>query len=92
MDCTSGGQSSGAIVGGQVLPDGKVSFRLRTDQGFDPGVPPGWFDPGCQSAAEGTAYEGWLRSGTILDVARGQSVTCPPGRVVVTNVFYGSRN
>ena len=47
IGCESGTGSSGELFDGRVTAEGRVTFRLRATQGWDPGLLPGWLNPPC---------------------------------------------
>jgi hypothetical protein len=87
------GSSSGTVLGGQVGERGAVvSFRLRADEGWAPGLfPVGGFNPPCPVTRDPEAYTGAIFGGT-LSVSRVQALGCEPQPVLITASFSGARN
>jgi hypothetical protein len=90
IDCSGEGTSAGVVESGMVGSSGTVSFRLREQQGWAPGLLPGWYNPPCATTVDSRSYEGTFRDGS-LDVRRVLTLECLAGRVVVTARFLGSR-
>jgi hypothetical protein len=90
ITCSGAGLSSGALLDGRVGGDGQLSFRLRADEGWAPGLLPDRFNPPCPVASDPGVYEGTLAGG-VLSVRRLQSLDCTVGRVHITASFHGTR-
>ena len=90
IDCPASGRSSGAVFDGHINPNGQLLFRLRADEGWGPGLLPGWFDPPCRLSADPETYEGSVVNGSIA-ARRVQMLDCSSGRVLVTAGFQGVR-
>jgi hypothetical protein len=89
ISCPATARSAGAMVGGHVDGNGQLTFQLRAEEGWEPGLPPGWFNPPCQRAAD-TTYRGSVSNGT-LSVRRAQRFACVPVEVDLTAAFDGTR-
>ncbi len=87
-DCSTKG-SSGAVLDGHVSADGQLSFRLLAEEGWGPGLIPGWNPTDCPMSDSGV-YEGSL-SGSSITAQRMQILACAPGRVTVVASFEGVR-
>ena len=87
------GSSSGTVLGGQVGErGGVVSFRLRADDGWAPGLfPTANFSPPCPVTRDPEAYTGAIFGGTMT-VSRVQALGCEPLPVLVTASFSGFRS
>jgi hypothetical protein len=90
IDCSGAGASSGRVLDGAVEPGGQLSFRLVPELGWNPGRGPVTAQWDCSSQDEAGAFEGSLVQDSI-SAQRFESLTCPPGRVVVAATFRGVR-
>jgi hypothetical protein len=80
---------SGAVTDGHLSFNNQVSFSIVAETGGDPAVAAGWSYPSCQ-IADPHRYEGTL-SGDALNVSRNLTIDCPPGRLLVSSTFQGTR-
>jgi hypothetical protein len=90
ISCPAAGASSGTVIDGRVSLDGRLSFRLQSGAGWDPAIPPGWFNPPCRLSADTALYEGTVTSGS-MSVRRVQDFECPTVSTRVIAAFEGSR-
>ncbi len=89
IECT-GEPASGRLVDGDIGPDGRLSFRLVPEEGWDPGRGPRAAEWVCSSLDEPPVFEGSLVQSSI-DTQRSERLTCPPGLIIVTATFRGER-
>jgi hypothetical protein len=87
IDCAAA-HYAGA-VDGRLSLNTQMSFRLVPETGGDPVLPASWSYPTCQIADPQT-YEGTL-SGDTINVSRNLTIDCPPGRILVSSGFAGTR-
>lgn len=66
------------------------SFWLAAEEGWAPGILPGWDDGHCPLAPGAETYAGTL-TGASLAARRVEVLNCPPGPVQVTAAFQGDR-
>src|SRR5262245_52269775 len=88
------GGSAGTIVDGHVGADGRLTFRLHAETGWDPSFGPRLSVAACHLSEPSRVYEGSLSQG-VLDAARVEILDCPTilnrERALVTSSFRGVR-
>jgi len=89
--CASG-RSSGSIRDGSMTGTGRISFRLVTEEGPDPGVPIQWNNSSCR-VTDPQSYEGAASAapGGVINASRVQTMNCPSGPVQIAATFLGGR-
>lgn len=83
-------QYSGAVIDGRLSFNNQVSFSVAPETGGDPGLAAGWSYPSCQ-IADPHRYQGTLID-SALSVSRNLTIDCPPGRLLVSGTFNGTRH